>query len=87
MCVRLEQIITKDDVLNQILTSIAMIGVAYSHVLNAEGEKIQYVLGDFNPTVEEVIAINQSVVGVMKAVESNETLLTGSLKDVLSSIN
>ena len=64
-----------------------MIGAAYSHVLNAEGEKIQYVLGSFNPTVEEVLATNQSVVGVMKAVESNEILLTGSLEDALSSIN
>ena len=30
---------------NQILSSIAMEGLALSHILNAEGEKLQYVLG------------------------------------------
>ena len=87
VCVRLAQITNRDVSINQILTSIAMLGVAYSHVLNAEGEKMQYLLNGLNPTVGDVLAVNQSIVGVMKAVENNEMFLGNSLKDVLSSIN
>ena len=38
-------IYTKEDVINQILVSISMESLAISRILNAEGEKIQHVLG------------------------------------------
>lgn len=37
--------ISKEDAVNYILTSIAMEELALSHILNAEGEKIQYIIG------------------------------------------
>ena len=37
--------ITREDVINQILSSIAYEELALSHILNAEAEKIEYILG------------------------------------------
>ena len=36
---------TFEDSIFQILTSIAMEEIGLSHIINAEGEKLQYVLG------------------------------------------
>ena len=37
--------IDREDAVNQILSSIAMEELGLSHILNAEGEKLQYILG------------------------------------------
>ena len=34
----------REDAVNQILSSIAMEELGLSHILNAEGEKLQYIL-------------------------------------------
>ena len=36
--------IEREDAVNQILSSIAMEELGLSHILNAEGEKLQYIL-------------------------------------------
>lgn len=37
--------LTRDDAINLLLSSIAMEQIALSHILHAEGEKLQFVLG------------------------------------------
>jgi len=37
--------LSREDAINLILASIAMEEMSLSHILNAEGEKLQYVLG------------------------------------------
>ena len=59
--------IQREDAVNQILSSIAMEELGLSHILNAEGEKLQFILwtlpGLSGPpaTVNDVLAANESV--------------------------
>ena len=40
---------TQEEALTMIIASIAMEELALSHILNAEGEKLQYILGTLCP--------------------------------------
>lgn len=73
----------------QILASIALEELALSHIINAEGEKIQFVLGTLcddpnrTPTpptpppvnICELLAVNQSVQDVLGAIAINQLTL------------
>ena len=57
---------TREEALTMIIASIAMEELALSHILNAEGEKLQYILGTLPGTKpcagpQEVLAVNKSV--------------------------
>lgn len=59
--------ITREDALNQLISSIASEELGMSHILNAEGEKLQYILGTLPglsggpATYQEVLDANNSV--------------------------
>jgi len=80
---------TFDSAICQILTSVALEEVGLSHVINAEGEKLQYILGTLpgakapNPTIEQVLEVNQSVQDMLKAVAFNQVLLSQKMSDAL----
>jgi len=83
--------LSRDDVINQILASIAMEELALSHVINAEGEKIQYVLGALEgstppelATVEEVLQVNQSVEKTLEVAAKKQMILTQKMTEALS---
>lgn len=82
--------ITQDQALNMILASIAMEELALSHIINAEGEKLQYVLGTLpgkcGPCAgtKEVLEVNQSVTDLLEMVMHNQLLLKGKLEKVLN---
>ena len=57
---------TREEALTMIIASIAMEELALSHILNAEGEKLQYILGTLHGTShcacpQDVLAVNKSV--------------------------
>lgn len=81
----LDPTVDRETALNRIIASIAMEELGLSHISNAEGEKIQFVLGtlpglvDGPPTLEEITTINDSVGDVMSAMAKNQMLLSNKL--------
>ncbi|MGL4989927.1 MAG: CshA/CshB family fibrillar adhesin-related protein [Sarcina sp.] len=67
--------------LTDIIQSIASQEAALSHILNAEGEKIQKVLSLENTTPEDLLCINKSVTNMVKSITLLETILTQKLKN------
>jgi len=84
------QEITREETINQILSSIAMEELALSHILNAEGEKLQYVLGTLpgvkspEVTVEDIFASNDSVKELLEATTEHQQVLTEKMKLALA---
>lgn len=80
---------TKDEALTMIIASIAMEELALSHILNAEGEKLQYVLGTLPggrgpcASTQEILAVNKSVKELMDTVMQSQMLLKGKLEKAL----
>lgn len=81
--------LTREEVLNQLLVSIAMEELALSHIINAEGEKIQFVLGTLPglvggpPTLDEVEEINDSVREVLGSANVQQMLLINKFENVV----
>jgi len=79
---------TQEEALTMIIASIAMEELALSHILNAEGEKLQYILGTLPGTSpcacpHDVLAVNKSVTALVEAVTQNQMLLKNKLAQVL----
>lgn len=80
---------TKDKALAMIVASIAMEELALSHILNAESEKLRYVLGTLPGGPEgradnqEILAVNKSVTELLNAVMRNQMLLKEKLETAL----
>jgi|InofroStandDraft_1065614.scaffolds.fasta_scaffold14875_3 hypothetical protein len=80
--------LTREEALNMIIASIAMEELALSHILNAEGEKLQYILGTLPGTKpcaypQDVLAVNKSVTALVEAVTQNQMLLKNKLSQAL----
>ena len=84
---------TREEALNQIISSIAMEELGLSHIINAEGEKIQYVLGTLEgstppetATIEEVLKVNESVQNLLETITHKEMILKGKLSDSIQAL-
>ena len=81
--------IQREDAVNQILSSIAMEELGLSHILNAEGEKLQYILGTLPglsgpaATVEDVLSANESVRDLLKTAVQNQLFLKSKMQEAL----
>ena len=82
--------ITRDEAINLIIASIALEEIGLSHIINAEGEKIQFVLGTLpevtSPpaTIADILAIDTSVRGVLDMITKKELFLESKLESVLN---
>lgn len=82
--------ITRGDAINQIISSIAFEELGMSHIINAEGEKIQFTIGTLpgltggNATYEDVLSVNDSVKDVLNTSLENHMILYSKM---LSAVN
>ena len=80
-----ESVFTRDQAIDSILTSIAMEEMALSHILNAEGEKIQYAVAHIDTreccsSFEMLMAVNNGVSEVIEQITNLQFILKGKLK-------
>ena len=89
--------VTEENALANIIASIALEEAALAHIINAEGEKIQRVVGTFTPegaseplpllvpaTADDMQAINTTVSDMLETVSNIETSLHSKLRTVLA---
>ena len=82
----------REESINQIIASIALEEIALSHILNAEGEKIQFALGTLatnrpltgDVTIADLIALDNSVAATLQASAANMAALTDKLRVALN---
>ncbi|MED3079802.1 hypothetical protein [Bacillus wiedmannii] len=82
--------LTREEAINLLLSSIAMQELGLAHIINAEGEKLQYALGTLTnnnlatpPTFDQLIQLNKSVQSTLKSASETEMLLKGKLESVM----
>ena len=82
----------REDAINLILASIAEEELGLSHIINAEGEKIQFAVGTLETdrplsggvTMEDLIAIDQTVAATLEAVTGTQTVLLQKMQAALA---
>ena len=84
-----EPLLTREGSLNEIIASVAAEELSLSHILNAEGEKLQYVLGTLPglseaASPEEVMKINRSVQSTLAGVMEQQMLLATKLSNAMT---
>ncbi len=70
---------TRCQAITDIITSVALEQTALSHILNAEGEKIQAIVARAT-TAEEMLAVNKSVESMVKSIARLEMMLHSKLE-------
>lgn len=75
--------VNRTEAINLLLASIAMEEIGLSHILNAEGEKIQAALDIENICIHDMLKINKSVERTLRNVLKNQMLLQFKLEDVI----
>ena len=83
--------LTKENVLNQILSSIAMEELGLAHVLNVEGEKMQYILGTLEgvvppavpPTIDQILQANESIRKTLGTILAQQMFLSSKMAEAL----
>ena len=64
---------------SSLLQSIALEETAISHILNAEGEKIQKILSLHNCDCKDILEVNKSVQETVEKITSLEVILKSKL--------
>lgn len=82
--------LTRSEVLNQIIASTAAEELGISHIINAEGEKLQFVLGTIpglaggSATISDVLNANTSVQDTLDSIIQSQLMLNSKLYAALN---
>ena len=77
----------RDQAITDLIQSIALQEAALSHIMNAEGEKMQAVIGMDNVTPVQLLELNKSVEGMINAITRLEMMLQAKLELVSTELN
>lgn len=84
--------LSTEDSVNLLLASVAFEELGLAHLINAEAEKLQYVLGTIEdqtqlavpPTLDDLLQVNHSVDQILRDIIKTEMLLQFKLENVLT---
>ena len=71
---------TREQAITDIIQSVALQEAALAHVMNAEGEKMQKIIGMDDVTPEELFKLNKSVSQLVSAIARLEMLFVAKLE-------
>lgn len=71
---------TRCQAISDVIESVALEQTALSHILNAEGEKLQCVVAMPDVTIPQLLEINSSVESLIDTVSKLEMILQSKLK-------
>lgn len=74
---------TEEEAVTNIITSVALQESALSHILNAEGEKMQEIIGMENITGDQLLCLNKSAELMINVITRLEMILQSKLEIVL----
>lgn len=72
----------RQDMIHLLLSSIAMEELSLSHILNAEGEKIQQMIAN-RPSLQELLNINYSLERTLRNTIKSQMMLQYKLEDLI----
>lgn len=81
--------IDREKAINMLMASIAMEEIGLSNIINAESEKIKYILNPHkckSASIQEIKEVNQSVEKVMRNVMKIQFLLQDKLENIINVI-
>ena len=71
---------TREQSITDLIQSVALQETALSHILNAEGEKMQAIIAMPDTTSEQMMALNESVNKLVNAITRLEMLFHAKLE-------
>lgn len=71
---------TREQAITDVIESIALQETALSHILNAEGEKMQAFIAIEDISPENLLELNKSVISLVNTVSRLELLLQAKLE-------
>jgi len=79
--------LSREEVVYLLLSSIALEEISLSHIMNAEGEKLQRMLQMEHLTLDDMLRVNKSVERMLRSVIKNQMLLQFKLEDVIDLVD
>ena len=71
------------ETINLLLSSIALEEIGLSHILNAQGEKLQHFLKACPKNIQDFFAMNKSSNEILRSIVSSQILLQFKMEDVM----